>query len=298
MSIYGFKPQKGKAYDKLPKKTLTTFNDTEYIVSTKYDGNQIFITKVGADVRMFTSDWKEFSIAIIVEELKDLDYDFVVVGEYMHDSAGNLGCRTLSAKLTTYRTNFKKGLLNQKEDEEKTNIVLFDYLEVLGGCSIITDVPYSERLANLDELEYDTLNSKHLNIINYETLIGEDARLKAEALINDGWEGAMLVEPDSPYEIGKRVNHSIKLKNRPTADLECIAINAGEGKYAGLIGSLTLLDSHGRTVDVGSGLSDGERLYGEHYFVGKIIEIQYEQILDTYIQPTYVRIRDDKTKGE
>ena len=31
------------------------------------------------------------------------------------------------------------------------------------------------------------------------------------------------------------------------------------------------------------------------YFIGKVIEVEYEQLLATYIQPTFVCVRDDKT---
>ena len=108
----------------------------------------------------------------------------------------------------------------------------------------------------------------------------------------------MLIEPDSLYHQGKRVNHAIKLKGRLTADLYCLGSNIGEGKYKGMLGSLVLKDSKGRLVCVGSGLDDVDRNKGLSYFVGKVIEIEYEQIQDTYIQPTYIRIREDKTKEE
>ena len=65
-----------------------------------------------------------------------------------------------------------------------------------------------------------------------------------------------------------------------------------------MIGALVLEDSQGRRVSVGSGLTDGDR--NEHYnaFEGKVVEIEYEQIIDTYIQPTFIRVRYDKTKEE
>ena len=108
----------------------------------------------------------------------------------------------------------------------------------------------------------------------------------------------MLIEPHVKYHVGKRVNHSIKLKYRPTADLLCIDVEQGEGKYTGMIGSLVLQDMTGRVVKVGSGLSDFDRTMLSGHFINSIIEIEYEQIMDTYIQPTFIRVRDDKTKEE
>jgi len=108
-----------------------------------------------------------------------------------------------------------------------------------------------------------------------------------------GWEGMMCVEPSSVYTPGKRGNHIVKLKYRKTADLLCIGTEPGEGKYQGMIGALVLKDRNGRVVRVGSGLDDLDRSYKNDY-IGKIIEIEYEQILDTYIQPTFVCVRYDK----
>lgn len=132
-----------------------------------------------------------------------------------------------------------------------------------------------------------------MKVITTTKLLGYDAIQMAKNHVKDGWEGLMCVEPSSHYTYGKRGNHIVKLKYRKTADLLCIGIEAGEGKYLGMIGSLVLKDSIGRTVKVGSGLDDIDRDKRVMY-IGKIIEIEYEQILDTYIQPTFVRIRYDK----
>lgn len=111
-------------------------------------------------------------------------------------------------------------------------------------------------------------------------------------IISEGYEGLMLMQPDYKWRDTKsRTVDMVKYKNRPTVDLICIGVTEGEGKYVGMIGSLILKDSKGRVVNVGSGLDDYERSMHPSAFVGKIVEIQYEQILDTYIQPTFIRIR-------
>ena len=106
------------------------------------------------------------------------------------------------------------------------------------------------------------------------------------------------MSPDSAYNVGKRVHHAVKLKGRHTADLLCIGITPGTGKYKGMIGSLTLMDKEGRRVSVGSGLCDVARAGNKADFINKVIEIQYERIDDTYIQPVYIGIRADKNEME
>jgi len=293
--MYNFKPQKGKAFDKLPKKTLVTFDNTNYLVSTKYDGNQIFITKHGEEIRFYTSDWKEFYLDLVADELLNVDADFVLVGEFLYDCEGKLGDRRKSAILTTYRTNYSKGLNNNSIDEDKTMVKVFDCLRVDKEGNLQTNIPYATRLMDVslitDELQY-------LDIVDHGFMTGSQAKNFAKDMVNLGWEGVMLVEPNTEYKIGKRVNHSIKLKYRKTVDLLCIDTEVGEGKYSNQIGALVLRDTTGNTVRVGSGLSDIDRNYNPNYYIGKIIEIEYEQLMDTYIQPTFICVREDKHESD
>jgi len=283
------KPQKGKAFDQLPKKTLETFEDTLYAVSTKFDGNQIFITKTGDKIEFFTSDWKQFDMPLIAERysllLRDTA-DCIIVSEMNYgEGRGKLGDRTtVQGKITTERVNFKKGL-GCSLDESKVVINTFDFIE-----ADTDSLTYAQR--------HDRGSTIGLSMVDIKVMTGKQAVAYVKALVHDGWEGGMLIEPDSLYQAGKRVNYSIKLKYRKTADLLCVGTEEGEGKYEGMIGSLVLQDKKGRIVKVGSGLSDNSRGEEPSYFIGKVIEIEYEQILDTYIQPTLLGIRFDKTKEE
>lgn len=293
MLLLQIKPQKGKDFSNLPNKTLEVFDNTTYLQSIKYDGNQIFIIKIGNEVEFYTSDWKQFYLGVVAKEVLEIEEDFLLVGEFMHDCIGKLGDRTKSAILTTYRTNFNKNLTNGIS-ELKTNIKIFDALQIVNN-TLICNVMYKDRIKYAQTI---VKGCTYLSTIIVTEVTGAQAKESNIDLLRRGWEGSMLVEPISFYEIGKRVNHSIKLKGRKTADLLCIDTELGEGKYMDLIGSLVLEDSEGRRVSVGSGLSDNDRLYHEDFYIGKVIEIEYEQIMDTYIQPTFIRIRDDKTKKD
>ena len=292
--------QKGKALDKLPKKETASFDTDIFAVSTKYDGNQIFIVKRNNKVTWFTSDNKQFDIPGLGTELLHNKSDFILVAEFMYNCEGKLGDRKHSAILTTLRTCWNKSIANPLSfKEELCNIKVFDCLPYQNSdlCSFIQyDLPYENRLEVASLLHYPEQISK----ITYKTFTGEQAKKYSKNLVNLGWEGVMCIDPKSKYQAGKRVNYSVKLKYRKTADLLCIAIVVGEGKYEGMIGSLVLQDSKGRIVSVGSGLEDKDRklLHYPTYYVGKIIEIEYEQIMDTYIQPVYVQVRLDKQKAD
>lgn len=125
-------------------------------------------------------------------------------------------------------------------------------------------------------------------------------------VVKEGYEGLILRDPYGYWRHHKtsRTIDVCKYKKRPTVDLLCIDVVEGTGKYAGLIGSLTLQDKAGRIVNVGSGMSDDDRYRNPDYFIGRVVEVFYEQIVDTYIQPTFgdeyegVLIRPDKTRDD
>lgn len=296
--MIGKAPQKGKAFDKLPVSISKVFDSTLYLASIKYDGNQVFIVKEADRIHMYSSDWKEFHNKAISKELLSLKGSFILIGEYLHDCKGLLGDRGKSAILTTFRTNFSKGLPNSVVEEAKATVMVFDYIHM--NSRLIEDVLHSVPVTNtpatdrLDKARFTLRGLKHCQVIDTVGILGREAKTYAHTLALKGYEGAMLIEPNSTYHIGKRVNHAIKLKHRKTVDLKCIGTQPGEGKYEGMIGALVLQDAKGRKVSVGSGLDDTQRSLPDSYYTGKIIEIEYEQILDTYIQPVFKAVREDK----
>ena len=70
----------------------------------------------------------------------------------------------------------------------------------------------------------------------------------------------LTIQPDYLFRDTKsRTIDFCKYKKRPTADLLCIDVAEGEGKYDKMLGSLVLQDFEGRIVSAGSGLRDNDR---------------------------------------
>jgi len=286
---------KGKDLGKVSKSKL--LQDGWY-PSIKYDGNYVQIEKIGNIIKFWTSGGKQFYIDHIADELlnRNPNTDFIIECEYIGSSSGKLGDRTKAAKLTTYRTDFSKGLKSitiPGNDIFKVFDCIY-YKEYEGQSMINFEYPFRIRKQFLKLINFGT----HIEAVSDFNKPFSLNTIKLKTFIDEGYEGLYLKHEDHMYEPGKRVNTAIKLKHRPTTDLLCIGYEDGTGKYLGMIGSLILVDSYGREVSVGSGLSDHERSKDFEYFKDKIIEIEYEQIIDTYIQPTFIRVREDKTEGD
>ena len=276
---------KGKDINKVPKSKLCM--ECKYLTSIKYDGHYVQIHKQGSKVRFFTGGGKEFYLkdlgAKLIQRFKDVD--FILETEFIGQAKGKLGDRTKVGILTTWRTEFNKGLSSVCSDNK---FKVFDL--------IVEKTPAWKRVEMLKELSKNF--PSNLELVEFKEMNLKEANKWAYNVCRRGWEGVVAKHNNVHYYPGKRLNDVIKIKRRPTADLICVDVEEGTGKYTGMIGSLVLQDSEGRIVKVGSGLDDWMRAMKPDYFTGKIIEIEYEQILDTYIQPVFIRIRDDKIKGD
>lgn len=259
---------KGKDYTNLPKTLCYDHSLAEWSYATKYDGHYIQIHKVGANVQFYTSNGKPFYISNIADYLvKHNPTDFVLECEYIADTDGSLGSRT-KCSTATFRANYSKGI------ETNTDHTFMVFNLISGSIEVLPP--------QLKLVEWSALTSL------------ANCKLQASNLISAGMEGCMAKHVSHRYCSGKRVNTLIKLKHRPTADLLCVGTTSGEGEFTGGIGALHLKDENGVEVYVSSGLSLEQRFVDPSTYIGKIVEIQYEQILDSYIQPVFIDIRYDK----
>ena len=279
---------------------LRTYEDTDKFnnklhyprqVMLKYDGRNTTIVKhPDQRVEYYTTGGKRFEL------LDDQAFGFedTPVGVYFAEMMGKgiegrLGERIHSGIQTTMFTNTSKGLFNR----HKPTWRIFDYVTIADYDVGICELKYVNRWSYLKDkvpTEYLAYDMECLNKAHWDMF-----HTKAVA---DGWEGTVSIDNTQQWMAKKSRPHTqIKRKDRKDADLLCTGWTMGEGKYSGMIGSLKLVDSKGRVVDVGSGLSDAQRNPDIEY-VGKVIEIVYEQLMATYIQPIFVRVRDDKTKED
>ncbi len=234
--------------------------------------------------------------------------------EYTHtDEAGDFFAQLPDAVYLAERI-YGKGLLG---DRNKCNLKGPKHAQTSTGHSykVFDIIPIPEYYDGIARLSYESRVNRLTNLLDelelYDNLAGKGKYIMDQQELDDylnlvvkgGYEGVMCVQPNWKWADTKsRKVTMCKYKKRPTVDLLVIDALEGTGKYEGLIGSLRLIDSEGKVVDVGSGMSDEDRHQDHDYFIGKVVEVFYEQIVETYIQPTFgseyegVLIRHDKTE--
>ena len=126
-----------------------------------------------------------------------------------------------------------------------------------------------------------------------------------EEIILNGGEGAVVREPNAPYE-RKRSKNALKFKKFKDAECEVIAVNKGSGKYVNFAGSLTCKalgskddkekagePKEGTIFKIGSGLSDKNRQ--DPPKIGSIITYKFQNLTSNGKPrfPIFLRVRED-----
>src|SRR5690625_3135841 len=90
--------------------------------------------------------------------------------------------------------------------------------------------------------------------------VDDEAALHAalEQVLAKGGEGLVLHRGDAPYRAGRGVG-LLKLKPYQDAEARVIAYHPGQGRLAGMMGSIEVRTPDGREFAIGSGFTDAQR---------------------------------------
>lgn len=163
---------------------------------------------------------------------------------------------------------------------------------------MVFDLPDDPEIfdARLDHLRaaVATSRSAFLVVVVQERIADHKSLLnRLDEITSAGGEGLMLHRGDSRYRGGRGMD-LLKLKRFDDAEGIVIAHNPGKGKYASMMGSVTVRTADGITVKIGSGFSDEERKAPP--LIGTTITFKHQGFTNTGKPrfPVYWRIRDDE----
>lgn len=237
-----------------PEEAAERYPGRRLFAEYKYDGVRAQLHAVDGHVRIFSRRLEDVtgSFPEIVEDAKGLDA--VLDGEIVaFKEGGPLPFRELQRRLRRR---------NPRELADEVPIAYFVYDVMYAGGRSLMNLPLRERrsvLAGLLPGRRGTISASPWWTVDGPDEIAElFHRSRAE-----GYEGLMLKDPDSSYELGKRGWKWMKLKEElDTVDAVVVGAEYGHGKRAGLLSDLIFAVWDGEELKVVgkaySGLTDRE----------------------------------------
>ena len=267
----------------------------------KSDGMRCMLLVNDGAVTAYSRNGRVLETHGVFDYLGKIGKNFVIDGELLvrNDKGGFLDRKTgngicnRALKSTVTKVQAEMFYLNAwdyipMEDFQKGLCVDAYNIRFVNLQGIVGDIRYFTDNINIGLIETQTIHTL------------EEAQSIFEAYLEKGEEGLILKDKTAIWE-DTRSKQLIKMKAERDADLLCVDIVPGTGKYEGKIGSLICKSSDGLVeVNVGSGLTDADREQDHKKFLGKIIEVVYNEKIKakdgtfSLFLPRFVTVREDK----
>jgi ATP-dependent DNA ligase len=269
------------------------------IVQTKMDGMRFNAHVVNGTVDFRSRAGKELAF-----EGLPIEADFQKLPDGVYDGellVANCDRKTGNGILT----KFQKGTGTPAAGRD-IHAKVWDVIPVADFAKGVYSVGYIQRFRILS----GALKAEHpTRIILVQTWLDVSSIEEVQEIYKEqlscGEEGVILKDPKGAWE-DKRVKHQVKMKAELEADLRVTGFLPGSGKYEGKIGSLLVESADGKVKSaVGTGLDDEERSCDPSEFLGKIVAVKYNALIDdkktglkSLFLPVFVEVRDDKTAAD
>jgi len=181
-----------------------------------------------------------------------------------------------------------------------THANLHDYLTIEEFVAGSSNCPYSERRAYLTEINKSGEPEVKMELIH--TL--EEFEAASDEMIAHGEEGSCGKPLSGTWKRGRRDHNCFKKVREIKLDLECIRVEDGKGKRAGIVANMFFRWKNGTELkaDLGKGYSDLDRLaMYQNPPIGKIflVTAMQESSVNGVLRKAKVgMIREDKTVAD
>lgn len=265
------------------------------ILEIKYDGHRIYMYRGEDGVRTFARSGNEKTG--LLRTIEELVLQFPV-GTWLDGEAcafnsnGTNDWGSAQAVLGAGK--------HRPELEQRMTFVVFDMIAYDGHD--MRRLPLKNRREIL-EAAFDTLGIESDRLLVSPQF--ENTPDAYTALIEAGFEGAIVKDPESLYSSGGRGDGWFKMKATETIEAVVIGIKPGQGRFTGMLGALIFgqYDSTGELIELGrcSGMNDKVRremsdLHEQGKLVGTVIELAHMGVMPSggLRHPQYKRTRTDK----
>ena len=151
---------------------------------------------------------------------------------------------------------------------------------------------FTQRLQSMRQLVEQSASPYLAVIRQYRIADNSELMQQLQSVIDDGGEGLMLHRATALYRRG-RSDDLLKLKQFSDAEATVIGYRPGKGKFAGMTGSLKLLNDDGVVFYVGSGLTMQQR--AEPPAISSRITYRYQGFTKNGVPrfAVFLRVRDE-----
>jgi transcriptional regulator with XRE-family HTH domain len=314
------------------KKARKIFEEHEFAFSeVKMDGRYINIrvqNKENEDIEVFLESRggkPNPLMGALEEDAKQLrektGFDFVLNGELMffgaknrYESNGIISSfvsiaqkhydgKDISKEAKKFHEEYGFSL---EEAKKHIKVVVWDMITVEEFENKRSDVPRKERIEKLEKfIEHteDFLMVEYKKIYSYE-----EAMQHFHEMLRRGEEGTILKGSEGIWE-DKKPNYQIKMKLEMNLDLRIVGFNKGTPgtKYEEYITSINVESEDGLLRTSPGGIKEKDMKYiTEHQeeLLGKLVEIKCSGLSQnsegewSCLHPAFLKIRDDKEKGD
>ena len=243
------------------------------VVSPKLDGVRVIATVTNGNVTLISRTGKEFyGLPHIVKELRSLS-DVVIDGELYSDTLSFQEITSVVRKSKSTDTRAKQ-----------VYIMAFD---------LINDQKYHNRVLSLDYIirNLNFIKSTPWYIVKNES----DVDRRHSEFIKYGFEGSMIRNLESYYELNKRSYNLLKKKDFKDGEFEIVGFKTGIGKYANVpTFELKIRDKTFEAVPIGTESERLMYLQAAKALIGKIATVKYFEMTDDGIPrfPVMIGVRD------
>lgn len=251
------------------------FQVENYFAQPKLDGHRCLITRQGSELIAYSRRGREIHTIDHILKHIDIPDGVTLDGElYVHGEA-----------LQTIASWAKR----KQPHSEKLKFVVYDILE---------DVSYEERLRiltndlNLSFIE-NTSPIFHLHTIDMAQF-PEGLRNFFTYFRNKGYEGMILRERNTPYEVGRRSKGLIKVKETHDAEYQVVDVSSSKDDWGIL--HCKLPNGHVFRVSAPGTVADKTKVLKEkEKFIGRLVTVEYAHLTKEGVpfHPVATRWRND-----
>ena len=257
------------------------------VAQPKLDGVRCMARLVEGEVEMMSRKGKAFTVLSHIEEaIKGVLGDVVLDGE--------LFSQTLTFQRVTglvRKKDLKPGSVDEKDVKESVKFNVFD-----AYFPSEPDLAFTERMGRIEEMFAN--KPVEVSIVRCQDVgSAEDVDGMHDAYVSDGYEGIMLRNKDSVYELDKRSYNLQKYKKFVDKEYKIVDACEGTGNDKGTVIWVCELEDGGAKFNVrptGTRAQRKEWFDEQDRWFGCLLTVKYQELTDDGIPrfPVGVGIRD------